>query len=182
MPSLRFTYRACYDRHMSTDLNDAIALLRKKRAEAMALVEKYDQALHLLAELDSDTAGLAVQATAPGTTGARLPGQRPRVRRPMPHGARFQPSPRSVKSRVLALLDESSRAWTTPGILEEFERRGDPLAAKDVGNAVRTALSEAVKEGAVVRMGVGVYIAQKYSDGAERNLRPLLSDEGGSRY
>jgi len=129
---------------MSGELRDAIAILRQRRAEAVSLVEKYDNAIRVLEDLDGNT-GDRAPAVAFGSAHLRLS-------RPSPA------SRRSVKQRVLTLLNRDPAAtWTTKRIIDAFERQGDPLEAKDVENAVRTALSEAVKDELVLRIAPGEY-------------------------
>jgi len=138
---------------MAAELREAIEVLRRRRAEAMALAAKYDTAIEMLEELDRGrTQTIALQGIASTCeVGVVTVGN-----------SQSTPGPprRSVKQRVLGLLDEDpDKRWPVAEIANEFVLRGEPLEAKDVDNAVRTALSEGTKEGRVIRVGVGVYQA-----------------------
>src|SRR5437867_2049329 len=125
---------------MSEDLKDAIATLERKRAVAQALVEKLDTALQLLRDLD-DQPHASSPAHANHTNGGR-----PLAR-----------TGGSVRSKILRLANERDRDWSTAEIIEEFERRGDPIKATDPANAIRTAFAEAMKREQLVRTTTGRY-------------------------
>lgn len=133
---------------MSNELRDAIAVLQRKRADAMAVVSKLDEALRVLRELDSDTPGGG--GGSPGS-GSAAP------------TAKLATSP-SVLTRVVRLAEERNRTWTVAQILDEFERRDAPVQAKAPTNATRTALSAATQQGKLVRLQAGVYRAAKFKD------------------
>jgi len=142
---------------MTAELRDAIDLLRRQRAEAVALVQKYDHAIILLEQLDREREGQPAEPA--GQTTGQIHGIDSTIKMGVPTVFAGRPR-RSVKQRVLALLDEDvTRVWAVAEIAHEFELRGDSLEAKDVDNAVRTALSEGTKEGRVIRTGVGLYQA-----------------------
>lgn len=131
---------------MSNDLKDAISFIQRKRAAAMALVQKYDAALKLLRELDGDATEEASHTVLVAE---------PRVIPPPSSGL-------SVMEKVRRLGKEADRAWTASQIIEEYDRRGDPMTAADPRNAVRTALAALTKRGEMYRVGEGVYKSTKW--------------------
>jgi hypothetical protein len=140
---------------MSNELADAITALQRRRADAMKVVEKYDQALkalRALGDLDDDS---SISLHAPSST-AEIQATAPR------------PSSPSVMTRAVRLLEERNRTWTVAQIIDEYERRDDPITAADPDNALRTALSTATKNGRLERVGPGVYRAAKFADAPPR--------------
>ena len=135
-----------------TDLHDAIVLIERQRAQAMALVEQYDFALGVLRDL-LKAGPLAEQLVPP----ERLPGLETVTPRPETRARE------SVRSRVLALMDEDDRDWSTKELIGAFERRGAPLIATNVGNSVRTALSTATDEGLIFRTAPGRYKSGRFA-------------------
>jgi hypothetical protein len=65
----------------------------------------------------------------------------------------------SVYSKVVNLLEEEDRTYSINEIFEEWARRDDPIQGKNPKNALRTALSEAVKKGRIQRIAEGEYMA-----------------------
>lgn len=77
----------------------------------------------------------------------------------------------SVKSKVLALLDEADRGWTPGEIIDEQIRRGDPVhreGTTDRGSPVRTALLTATKDGLLIKLPDGRYKATRFVGAAPR--------------
>jgi len=124
---------------MADDLREAIALLRRKRSAALAVVEKYDKALAALLALDEGSQDDEVPAPAPPAR-AEPPAPRP-----------------SVLTMARTLLDEGDRLWTAAAIIDEYEKRGTPIQAADPANALRTALSTLVKRGEAYRESPGYF-------------------------
>ena len=88
-----------------------------------------------------------------------------------------KPSSTSVKSRVGKLLAEADRKWRVNDILAEFAARRAPLTASSPKDATRTALTNLIKAGEVVRIEEGLYthanwVRQQLDDSPEE-------DEGG---
>ena len=142
-----------------TEFGDAIRRLREKRARTQEQLEKLDHAIAALQDLEREDASASTSAEQPtdykvtfndpvaladATRVLAIPGRRPQ--------------PNSVKTRVVELLlHNPNRTWAVGDIILEFQRSGSPPQAKDVGNAVRTALSEAAKDGTIKRVSPGVY-------------------------
>ena len=129
---------------MSNEFQDAIRVIRKKRADAVDVVRKYDEALKVLIELDMEPH--VATASAQGPTPIR-------------------PAPKnglSAIDKVIRLMDEANRPWTVAEILDEYKRRGDPFESKNPKNAIRTALIDALKRGKVNRLATGVYLSAQH--------------------
>lgn len=118
--------------------NDAIAEARD------ILVQRRDE---LTSELSRITQALEA------LTGVGMP----------PNGDGIVRAPsQSVRSMLLALLDESNRDWSTYEILAEYQRRGTPIHGADPNNALRSAISDANKATQVFRTTPGRYKAIKW--------------------
>src|SRR5260221_4554653 len=122
-----------YAHRMAADpFDEAIGLLRRKRAGAVALVEKYDHAIEVMIELQGEAQRVTAEP-APAVNGKFGTGKTAAMTR----SARRPVDPRSVKSRVRALMERYPIAEASPGqIIDQFEREGDPIKAANVGNAV----------------------------------------------
>jgi hypothetical protein len=70
----------------------------------------------------------------------------------------------SVYNKVVKLLEENSRVFKAEEIMDEWERRGDPIQGSNPKAALRTALSEAVKKGRLNRVSEGEYMASLWLD------------------
>jgi hypothetical protein len=68
----------------------------------------------------------------------------------------------SVRSMMLALLDEQDRDWSAGEVLDEWEHRGQPIRGADPSNATRAAISESNKAGQIYRTSPGRYKATKW--------------------
>ncbi len=70
----------------------------------------------------------------------------------------------SVRTKLVALLEEEARDWSAGEIIHEYERRGDPIQGADPSNALRAAFADAKKRGMIVSTGVGRYQASKWQE------------------
>lgn len=120
-------------------IQEAIALIRAKRDEALAEVERQTHALAALEAL-----------AAPGMTASEPTPSGPRTRGP------------SVRTKALALMDEGPRDWSTGEIIAEYQRRGDPVHGKDPPNALRAALADLFKAKLIYRTAPGRYQSVKF--------------------
>ena len=68
----------------------------------------------------------------------------------------------SVKTRMLVLMAEADRDWSVAEVLEEYDRRGFPIQAKDPKNALRAAVAEANRDGLIFRTSTGRYKSGKW--------------------
>ena len=80
----------------------------------------------------------------------------------------YDPRRPSVRSMVVALLDEADRDWSASEIITEYTRRENPVHGRDPANALRAALADAKKRGLIVPTGVGRYKAVKWAVPPER--------------
>ena len=64
----------------------------------------------------------------------------------------------SVKKRLHALLAETGREMTYDDVINEYERRGDPITGPDPKAALRTAATNLVSEGHITRPSEGVLL------------------------
>lgn len=139
-----------------SEYGDTIGRLQQKRVAAMALIERLDNAIQVLRDLETEETPtesvapedqkISVAVSGVGSVGSSVLTQM------------RGPERKSIKQRVVGLLrDHPARDYGVATIIRHFELANEPLEAKDVGNAVRTALSEAVKEEAIVRRTTGVY-------------------------
>jgi len=116
-------------------VEEAIQLLQKRRTQALAEVERIDNALTQLGRPTPRPQAL------PGPYSFQLPPERPM----------------SVRSMLIALLRETDRDWNVAEILAEYEQRGTPVHGKDPENALRAAVNEAYKAGQIIRTSHGRY-------------------------
>jgi len=127
------------------DPDDAVAqaeaLLRQRREEHLAQVEKID-------------AALAALAGSVPTNLNRYPFQS--------DGGTGAITNKSVRMMLLDLLNESDRDWSVNEILAEYMKRGTPIHGKDPSNALRAAIADANKAHTIVRTDVGRYAAAQY--------------------
>jgi hypothetical protein len=139
---------------MTTDpIADAIERLRQGRQEAIQEVRRIEMAIANLEQLRQQPA-----ASVPNPE--ELVGTRP-----------------SVKSMMLQLLVESDRDWSVAEVLAEYDRRGFPIQAKDPKNALRAAVAEANRDGAIFRTALGRYKSAKWYPAAEPSAEELPDDE-----
>lgn len=73
-------------------------------------------------------------------------------------------SGQSVRTKVIALLEEDNRDWSTSEIIDEYERRGDPIKALDPTNSVRSAMAKARVKGTLLQMATGRYKHAMWED------------------
>ena len=59
-------------------------------------------------------------------------------------------------------MEEQDRDWSTTEVIEEYDRRGDPIKALDPTNSVRSAMAKARVKGTLVQMGTGRYKHSKW--------------------
>jgi len=176
--------------HMDPEFLSVINSLRKKRGETAALLQKYDDIIASVIELDrlsypgavgelyNDTLkrlegiGHAEDSLAP----SEAPPTYARVLVSDHHHLYWKRTSVSVLSKVKSLLDEAPRAWTAAEIIEQYDQRGDPVQAADPANAIRTSFSTLLKKGEVVKVKEGVYRSAKFVD--KTDDRPgFVSDE-----
>jgi hypothetical protein len=164
------TYVAPYRLTGMSDLRTAINVLRKRRADAFALLTKYDQAIAVLEDLDREdgvaplNAGDTIRLTSPVPSPSPSPTPPPAPTSLT--GRRRLPGSVSVLSKVRSLLDEGPKAWTASEIIEQYSQRGDPIMAADPGNAIRTAFSNLYHHDEIVKVKDGVYRSAKFPGAA----------------
>lgn len=133
----------------------ALELLAKKRASLSDELRQVDEAIASLEKL--------VGKRAPATAG-------------------YDRNRPSVRTKLVTLLEEQDRDWSAGEVLDEYERRGDPVHGQDPANALRAALADAKKRGMIVRTDVGRYKAAKWrtqlDDPAARPATPPNGSEG----
>jgi len=139
---------------MTTDpIADAIERLRQGRQEAIQEVQRIEMALANLEQLRHQPARAV-------SNPEELVGTRP-----------------SVKSMMLQLLVEANRDWSVSEVLAEYERRGFPVKAKDPKNALRAAVAEANRDGAIFRTAIGRYKSAKWYPSSEPSAEEPPDDE-----
>jgi hypothetical protein len=114
---------------MSDQLKAAVRALQAERADVRDRLWAIDRALDALTGL---------------TAGGGASGMRRR-------------NGESVYSRVVELISQSDQDWSVSELVESFRRQGMPLTVKDPMNAVRSALSRANSNGAIMRTSEGRY-------------------------
>lgn len=145
---------------VSTDLSEAIAILRRKREKLVDQVNRIDMAIVALQEVDIQP---EEEVHAPSAT---EPANGSKPNKGVPIG-------RGVQSRVRLLLEEYDRPWTVRDIIEVFERRGDPVTSNKPSHAVRTALVMLHKQGKVERTAPGSYRSTRFAP-PQQNLSDVF--------
>jgi len=126
------------------DLDEIRALMRRKRADHAAQVERLDAALRLLDDQLAESSTSLAEHRATPSSGSDRP-------------------TRSVRVKVLDLLCEADRDWSVADIVREYERRGDPIASSKPPSAVRTAFAKLYADKDVVRTSQGRYTAKRWA-------------------
>jgi len=122
-------------------VEEAIRLLQTRREEALAEVERIDNALTQLGRPTPRRATPSMMIPIDlERSGFTLP-DRP-----------------SVRSMLVSLLTEGDgRDWNVAEVLAEYQKRGTPVHGKDPENALRAAVNEAYKAGQIIRTAHGRY-------------------------
>lgn len=128
----------------------AISLIRGKREEAVAEVQRLDEAL------------AALEALAPTGRTTPLPQRASRTTQP---GAKTKPP--SVRAKALQLLEEGPADWSVGDILVAYEQRGEPVHGKNPKNALRAAIADAHTQGLVDRISPGRYRSANFRDNTD---------------
>lgn len=117
-------------------VEEALELLRQKQRSLIEEVNRVEEAITALEKLSPKT--------------GRVPSRS------------YDPNRPSVRTKVVALLEEAARDWSAGEIIAEYRRRAEPIQATDPSNALRAALADAKKKGMVVSTAVGRYKAAKW--------------------
>lgn len=72
----------------------------------------------------------------------------------------------SVAERVLRLLDEEDRSWSTNEVIDEYKRRGDPLHGSSVTNNVRSVFASLTTRKKIKRVEPGRYKSLRWDQPA----------------
>lgn len=144
-------------------VEEAIQLLQKRREEALAEVERIDNALTQLGRPTPRTSParmIPIELEASGFVLSERP---------------------SVRGMLVKLLgEEDDRDWNVAEVLAEYERRGTPVHGKDPENALRAAVNEAYKAGQIIRTGYGRYRIAPPKTPDERLREAFPGAEGAS--
>jgi hypothetical protein len=127
---------------------DALAFLQQKRAELVAAHEA------AIAPVDEAIRALSGLASSNGIAPPPVVSPPQVVSAPRP----------SVRSMLMALLNERDQDWSTDEILSEYKSRGTPVHGKNPNLALRAAIADSFKADEIVRTTRGRYKAAKFVD------------------
>jgi hypothetical protein len=139
------------------ELNKSLEMVKKQRAVLQRQLDEFDEIIAVLPRL------------------IRI------MRDTLPSEGAGSDSPHftlSVFNKVVKLLEEDENIYTIGEIFDEWTHRGDPIQGVHPKNALRTAISEAVKKGRLTRLGDGKYVATKWLHPSQATGVPHLSQDG----
>lgn len=142
---------------MSDDLLDAIALLRRKRADHLAQVEKIDAALVALAEVIDEPEQRQTGKASTNGLAARVV-------------EKIEAQGQTTRQKIVSLAEEEDRNWSVGQMISEYNRRGAPFTGANPDSAVRAAIVTATQKDELYRTAHGRYRATKF--------RPSEPDSG----
>lgn len=133
---------------------DALAFLKQRRAELVAAHEA------ALAPIDEAINALTDLTTGGSTTPPVVSYTRP-----------------SVRTMLLALLNESDQDWSTDEILSAYTSRGTPVHGKNPNLALRAAIADSHKAKEIVRTTRGRYKAARWTAPLTNALDAQVAEE-----
>ncbi|MDQ3641794.1 MAG: hypothetical protein M3450_10150 [Actinomycetota bacterium] len=137
---------------MSDDLLDAISLLRRKRADHLAQVEKIDAALAALAAVIEEPEQRQNGESRPSGLAARV----------VEKIGQAQAQAQTTRQKIVSLAEEADRNWSAGQMISEYQRRGEPFAGANPDSAVRAAIVTAMQKDELYRTAYGRYRATKF--------------------
>jgi hypothetical protein len=126
------------------DFSQAVSALRVRREALVEQIKKIDIAIQALDDVAAGPQGQLPLQNQPEEAGQAVRG-------------------RGVRSRVLKLLEEYDRDWSSSEIVEAFQNRNDALAVSSPNSSVRTALSVLYQTDRAVKTTPGRYRAMKFA-------------------
>lgn len=139
---------------MPDALDEAAALLMKRRSELLLEVDRINKALSVLAP---NGVSVAVERRDEGSTAGT-----------------------TIRSKVIAILDEEGRFWTPAEMAATLAHRGLVPSAEEALKGVRTTFWALRQEGLAIGVGVGrgmKTISARFSDQASDEV--LRQEEAG---
>lgn len=157
-----------YAERMNDDLTDVVRTLKERYDRTMAHAEQLRLAIEAIERIRISEAGSQIPAPVAVPKGVTV-------------RHKFASDPNSLRSRVIALLEEGPQDWSADEIIAEYARRGTPLNASRMPQAVITNLSRLAQAGIAHRVAYGRYVAQKFvaTGSSAPSLIALGRAEGG---